>query len=352
MAAGATMKTVAAAVGVSPSTISNAYNKPEQLSAELRERIFAAARELGYPGPDAAARSLRSRRAGAIGLLFTEQLSYAFSDPYSVGMLAGLSEIAERSRTGLLLIPLAGRGQGPDGAWEDEAETVRSAVVDGVVAYCVDEEHPALAVLRQRGLPVVADHDGFGGRRVLIDDRGAARTVGEHLVRLGHRNIAVVADVPPGDDIPHQIERDSELHHDGALRVAGVRDALAALTGESRLTVFGGGHNSRESGVALAEAVLDRQDRPTAIVAVSDVMAFGVLDAMHQRGIQPGRDISVTGFDDVPAAAAAGLTTIRQPIRERGRLLGRMLLDPTYTEERVVLPTELVVRSTTGPALV
>lgn len=349
MASGATMKTVATAVGVSPSTVSNAYNKPEQLSAELRERIFAAARELGYPGPDAAARSLRSRRAGAIGLLFTEQLSYAFSDPYSVGMLAGLSEVVERSRTGLLLIPLAGRWEGRDGAWENEAETVRSAVVDGVVAYCVDEEHPALAVLAQRGLPVVAANDGPGGRRVVIDDRGAARSVGEHLLRLGHRSITVVADVP-GGGIAHQVEHDSELHHDGALRVAGVRDALATFGGETRLTVFGGGHNSRESGMALAEAVLDSRDRPTAIVAVSDVMAFGVLDAMRQRGIQPGRDISATGFDDVPAAAAAGLTTIRQPIRERGRLLGRMLLDPDYTEERVVLPTELVVRSTTGPA--
>src|SRR5262249_36124559 len=81
MPASATMKDVAAAAGVSPSTVSNAYNKPEQLSAEVRHRILAKARELGYPGPDAAARSLRSRRAGAIGLLLTEQLSYAFSDP-------------------------------------------------------------------------------------------------------------------------------------------------------------------------------------------------------------------------------------------------------------------------------
>ena len=100
------MTSVATAVGVSLSTVSNAYNKPEQLSADVRERIFAAARELGYPGPDAAARTLRSRRAGAIGLLLTEQLSYAFSDPFAVGLLAGLAEVAERTRTGLLLIPL------------------------------------------------------------------------------------------------------------------------------------------------------------------------------------------------------------------------------------------------------
>ena len=101
-----TLRTVAEACGVSVSTVSNAYNKPDQLSAEARQRILETAKELGYAGPNPAARTLRSQRAGAIGLLFTEQLSYAFSDPYSVGMLAGLSEVAEQFRTGLLLVPL------------------------------------------------------------------------------------------------------------------------------------------------------------------------------------------------------------------------------------------------------
>src|SRR3954471_6330417 len=106
MAAGPSLKSVAKGAGVSVSSVSNAYNKPEQLSAKVRERILRVAREKGYAGPDAAARSLRSRHAGAIGLLLTEQLSYAFSDPYAVGLLAGLAEVAEESRTGLLLIPV------------------------------------------------------------------------------------------------------------------------------------------------------------------------------------------------------------------------------------------------------
>src|SRR3954454_12113407 len=105
--AGVTLKTVAQAVGVSPSTVSNAYNKPDQLSAALRERILITARELGYAGPDAAARALRSGRAGSVGVLFTDKLSYAFSDPYAVGFLAGLSEIAEQFSTSLLLMPLS-----------------------------------------------------------------------------------------------------------------------------------------------------------------------------------------------------------------------------------------------------
>ncbi|HZE48461.1 MAG TPA: LacI family DNA-binding transcriptional regulator [Jatrophihabitantaceae bacterium] len=341
------MKSVAAAVGVSLSTVSNAYNKPEQLSADVRDRIFAAARNLGYPGPDAAARSLRSRRAGAIGLLLTEQLSYAFSDPFAVGLLAGLSEVAERTRTGLLLIPLPRyEAEADEDAIRESVEAMRSAVVDGVVAYCVDIGHPALDVISIRGLPFVHSDDDLPGRRVVIDEASATRAIGEHLARLGHTNVAMVVDSGRSATTPDEITDASALYNNARLRAQGVREGLGE---NAQLTIVSGGHNSVESGIAAAEFVLDRRERPTAIAAGGDVLAFGVIEAMRRRGLVPGRDISVTGFDDVPAAEGAGLTTVRQPIRDKGRLLGRMLLDPSYTEERVVLPTELVIRSSTGP---
>jgi DNA-binding LacI/PurR family transcriptional regulator len=346
MGSGATLKTVAHVAGVSVSTVSNAYNKPEQLSAELRERILQISRELGYAGPNAAARSLRSARTGAIGLLFTEQLSYAFSDPYSVGMLAGLSEIVERNRTGLLLIPLPERAIGATDpqALVDSAETARKAVVDGIVAYCVEDDHPALEVLMQRGLPMVKGWQVDDTPCVYIDEVCAARLVGEHVSRLGHQHVAVVVDSTP--DGPAREVDDDEPGRTARLRLQGFREGLGP---DVRVTVVAAGHNSVESGVRAAEFALDRRDRPTAILTPGDVLAFGVLSAVRQRGLTPGRDISVTGFDDLPAAAAAGLTTVHQPIAEKGRLLGRMLLDPDFIETRVVLPTELVVRSTTGP---
>ena len=349
MSPGATMKSVAQAVGVSLSTVSNAYNRPEQLSAEMRGRILDKARELGYAGPDAAARSLRSRRSGAIGLLLTERLSYAFSDPFAVGLLAGLSEEAERTRTGLLLIPLPRFDAGADAvALQESVEAMRSAVIDGVVAYCVDVGHPALDVIASRGLPFAHTDDEIDlpGRRVVIDEAGATRAIGEHLARLGHTDVAMVVDSGRADDTPAEIVEESELYTNARLRVQGVREGLGP---NGHLTIVSRGHNSVESGIAAAEVVLDRRDRPTAITAGGDVLAFGVIEAMRRRGLVPGRDISVTGFDDIPAAEAGGLTTVRQPIREKGRLLGRMLLDPSYTEDRVVLPTELVVRSSTGP---
>ncbi|MEV0246632.1 LacI family DNA-binding transcriptional regulator [Nocardia sp. NPDC050712] len=344
----ATMKSVAAAVGVSLTTVSNAYNKPEQLSVALRERIFGAARELGYSGPDAAARTLRGRRAGAIGLLLTEELSYAFSDPFAVGLLAGLSEVAEKSRTGLLLIPLPRYETGADDeAIRESVETVRNAVVDGVAAYCVDANHPALEVISSRGLPFAHSDDDFPGRRVVIDEVTATHAIGAHLAELGHTTVALVVDSGRSPATPREITDLSVLYNNARLRVQGVREGLGA---NATSFVVTGGHNSIESGIAAAELILDRPDPPTAIAAGGDVLALGVLEALRRRGLVPGRDISVTGFDDIPAADSAGLTTVRQPIRKKGQLLGRMLLDPSYTEERVVLPTELIIRSSSGPA--
>jgi DNA-binding LacI/PurR family transcriptional regulator len=346
-----TLKTVAEACGVSISTVSNAYNKPDQLSAEARQRILETAKELGYAGPNPAARTLRSQRAGAIGLLFTEQLSYAFSDPYSVGMLAGLSEVAEQFRTGLLLIPLPVNDPDQPDEVAAATETMRQAVVDGVVAYCVDADHPARQVAVDRGLPIVSTIDLDDDRQgyVLIDEDGAARALGRHLRKLGHRDVAVVVDTRIRTTGPRELlpEDELELFADSRLRLEGLR---AALGPGARVRAYFAGHNSLAAGEAAAAHVLDQQERPTAIACISDVLALGAREAIHQRGLVVGRDISLTGFDDVPRATAVGLTTVRQPIAEKGRLLGRMLLDPEYTERRVVLPTELVVRSSTGPA--
>src|SRR5690349_22317690 len=127
MAPRATLQTIADVLGVSRSTVSNAYNRPDQLAPELRERILAVAADLGHAGPDPAARRLRTGHAGAIGLLFTEALSYAFTDPAAVVFLEGLAREAEASGTALLLVP------SPPGA--DAAQAVRDAVVDGLCIY-------------------------------------------------------------------------------------------------------------------------------------------------------------------------------------------------------------------------
>jgi DNA-binding LacI/PurR family transcriptional regulator len=341
------LKTVASALGVSVATVSNAYNKPDHLSADLRKRIFAAARELGYAGPDPAARSLRSRRTGAIGVLSTVQLSYAFTDPYCTEFLAGVADVAERHRTSVLLIPLAPRAVSSDEEVRQSVEAVRNAVMDGVVIDGIDDSHPALRVVTDRRLPRVRSTDDPAGRCVLIEDRAAAESLGRHLADLGHRHVAVVAASvhAPGEVLV--AADDSVLYPYARLRLAGLLDGLGS---GARVTVVAAGPNRAEDGQAAVQEILRWRPRPTAIVATSDVLALSALATLREHGAEPGADVSVTGFDDVPAAAAAGLTTVRQPIRERGRLMGRMLLDPSMTQRRIVLPAQLVIRASTGPA--
>jgi DNA-binding LacI/PurR family transcriptional regulator len=349
-----TLQTVADVVGVSRSTVSNAYSRPDQLSTELRERILEAARKLGYAGPDAAARTLRRGKARSIGVVFTSSLSYAFTDPYAVQYLRGVAEAAERSGTGMLLVPVS---------LHDEADAiaaVNDAVVDGFSLYCLPDWHPALKAIQARGLPVVSGQrgPGFAGDAAFvgIDEAAATRAAGEHLAGLGHRRIAIIGeylargrgtgliDIIEPDEIQYYTDRERTRGYQQAFRAAGIDWADVSL-----VNVDG---NNRDRGAAAAAYVLDRVPRPTAIVGLSDVIALGVIDAMRERGLAPGRDISVVGFDDIPEAAAASLTTVRQPGAERGRVSAQMLLAPPTdpADRNVVLPTELVVRASTGPA--
>jgi DNA-binding LacI/PurR family transcriptional regulator len=347
MGKGPGLKTVARAVGVSVATVSNAYNKPDHLSTALRERIFAAAQELRYAGPDPAARSLRGARSGSIGVLSTVQLSYAFTDPYCTEYLAGVADIAERYQTSVLLMPLAPRAVSSDEEVRQSVAAVRNAVIDGVVIDGIDDGHPALRVVDERRLPRVRSTDDPAGRCVMIDDRAAGESLGRHLADLGHRNVAVVAasvhaagQVCVGAD-------DSVLYPYARLRVAGLRDGLGA---GARLTVVAVGPNRPEDGRAAAAEILRWRPRASAIVGTSDVLGLSVLAALREHGVHPGAEVSVSGFDDIPDAAVAGLTTVRQPIREKGRLMARMLLDPAMTQRRIVLPARLVIRTSTAPA--
>jgi DNA-binding LacI/PurR family transcriptional regulator len=337
-----TVKTLAEAVGVSPSTISNAYNKPDQLSAELRARIFAAAEELGYAGPDAAGRMLRSGRANAVGVLLTERLSYAFSDPYAIGFLSGLAEVVESDGTSIVLLPISVSGEEPD------VTAVRQANIDALTTLCVSDSHPASLLAKIRGIRLVStavDPDPTSSW-VAIDDEQAGALVGEHLAGLGHRRVAVLVDTnrPAGGDTT-RLSCDDVTCMDCAARLRGLLRVFPA----ERLVVVSAGHNAVESGRAAAGWLLDGPEPPTAIVGTSDVLALGALQALAARRLRAPDDISVCGLDDIPAAEEAGLTTLRQPIAEKGRRVGELLLHPDFADRQILLPIELVARSTTGP---
>lgn len=341
---GVTMKTLAAKLGVSVTTVSNAYSKPDRLSSELRDQILATAKDLGYCGPSAAGRALRSGKSGVCGFLVFGGVPQAFADPYSVIFLGGLSEALEEYGSSVLLL------RAPDGCY-DSGELLQRAAIDALVVSSTVGEVPYEAQLRQRGVRFVRTEAVEDGDWVTINDVQAGRLIGTHLHHLGHRNVVIIAN--GGDKGVEEFDVDDEAMLTRLAGEAWARDRVQGLSEALRdariRVVFAGGY-SRLAGHSAAGPALDVQDRPTALVALSDVLALGAYDAARERGLTPGRDVSISGFDDIPDSGFLGITTIHQPIAEKGRLAGRLAMDPDYPERQVTLPVELVVRSSTGPA--
>lgn len=340
-----TLQTIADRLGVSRTTVSNAFSKPDQLSDALRERILATAAELGYVGPDPAARTLRRGRAGTIGLMLTESLTYAFGDPYAMEILSGVAEATEPEGLALLLIPV------PPGL--DQRQAVARAVVDAFCIYAMPEHSPAVATAVQRALPLVCvdgpvldDHPYVGS-----DDHAAALAVGRHVAARGHRCWGVVtyrllSDGHTGliDDarIARTTFESTRQRLTGILRAAGE-------VGMARADVqIYEGVNRPALGRRAAAAMLDGPKPPTAILCLSDELAAGVVEEVGERGLRVPDDVAVTGWDDTRRAEALDLTTVHQRPREKGRLAARWLLDGTTGARRELLDTELVVRGSTG----
>ena len=371
----ATLASLAAELKVSRTTISNAYNRPDQLSADLRERVLATAKRLGYPGPDPVARSLRTRKAGAVGVVMTEPLNYSFSDPAALDFVAGLAESCEDAGQGLLLVAV-----GPNRSVSDGSAAAAWAGVDGFVVYSASDVDPYLQVVLQRHLSVVVvdqPKDVPGASRVCIDDRAGMAELAKHVVALGHREIGVLAmrlgrERPPGGGKPVVANPDrlrSPHFHVQRERIHGVYDAMidAGLDPESLTVVESYEHQPTSGGVA-AEVALEinprkpgaispfgsallENDVPSALICTADVLAVSAMDYLRARGIYVPGQMTVTGFDGVPEALRRGLTTVKQPSMEKGLRAGHLLHNPPRSGLPVidVLDTELIRGRTSSP---
>lgn len=347
------LREVAQRLGVSAVTVSNAYNRPDQLSPGLRRRVLAAAAELGYAGPQPAARMLRTGRAGAIALYNHDPITHLLEDPLAIAFMSGVSELCHERQVGLLILPGAVSGR-PD------ASAIDAAAVDGFLLYALAEDDPGRARVLARRQPVVAvDVDPIeGAAAVGIDDRAAAALAAEHVLALGHRSLAVLAleitaSLRTGLADPDRIA--AATFRVTRERWRGYADVLARHGIDPRsVPVFETASNGEVGGEAGGRALLDpgaAGRRPTAILAMSDRLALGALRAARGLGLRVPEEVAIVGFDDVPRAREAGLTTIRQPAREKGRAAARLLLDGGGTGPRtVLLPTELVVRRSTAGA--
>ncbi|SDP20405.1 DNA-binding transcriptional regulator, LacI/PurR family [Nakamurella panacisegetis] len=343
------LATVAVRVGVSTATVSNSFNRPEKVSDTVRSKVLAEAARQGYAGPDPAARQLsRGGRTDTLGLLLTEELPLAFTDPAAVAFLQGLAASCQGAGQNLLLISATSNS--------DASDAVRAAVVDGFVVYAVRADDPHLQRILDRRLPTVlvdtpAPTDAVDW--VGPDDRAGARELAEVLIEQGHRRIGAITAGLRGARYSGPAEHRSSADLPASIhgsRIQGLRDALGAA-GLDDLPIEERPENTHAAGADALHALMDRRPDLTAVCVLMDVMAIGALAAARDRGLDIPGDLTVTGYDDIPQAAAAGLTTVSQPLTDKGRIAGELYLSRRAggPSRRRVLPTHVKVRSSSGP---
>ena len=358
-----TLARVAELAGVSVSTASLAFSGAGPITAETRDKVLAAAAELGYSGPNPLGRQLRSGRSGIVGVVLGDQPGRAFRDPVAVKVLDGLVDVLGTEDLGVLLIPgvravASPRAEGDDAPPVPAVDPLlESAAMDvAVLVWGVLTDDATLAALRRRDVPVVVGEGGRveGAPLVALDDRAGTALAVRHLQELGHTRIAEITlpldaaerSGPIDATRLAQADRTSTRH-----RLAGVRDAVEpVISWETPASLV---EHGRDAATEILGAWVPETERPTAIVAHSDLLAAGAVIAARELGLRVPEDVSVAGFDgiDLPWLSPDVLTSVHQPLQAKGAALGRAVLgvlagdEPTCT----TLPVELVPGTTTGP---
>ncbi|MFJ7070990.1 LacI family DNA-binding transcriptional regulator [Streptomyces sp. NPDC101115] len=305
-----TLEAVAARAGVSRATVSRVVNGGAGVRQALVDKVREAVEELGYV-PNHAARSLVTRRHGAVAVIIAEPEFRIFSDPFFEQQVRGISRELTAHDTQLVLLWVEGPG--------DHGRIARyldGGHVDGALAFSLHSDDRLPALIARSRVPAV-----FGGRPAVgsnpavpyvdCDNRGGAREAVRHLVDLGRHRIAHLAG-----------PRDQTSALD---RIAGYHDVLVDADPE----LLCQGDFTRESGARAMAGLLDRRPDVDAVFAANDLMAAGALQVLRQRGIRVPEDIAVVGFDDMDSVVRdtdPALTTVRQDIEGMGRLMVRLLM--------------------------
>ena len=330
-----TIGDVAAHAGVGAATVSRVLNDSPKVSEPTRQRVLAAIEVLDYR-PSPLARGLSLGRGHGFGVIVP-----FFTHASAVERLRGVVDVLADSPYDLVLFDI----ESPERRDQVFAEMLRRDRADGLLVMSLPPAPGALDRLAARGVPVVVvDVGGTNVSAVTSDDFGGGRMATRHLVELGHERIGFLGDAP---DNPFGFTS-------SARREAGYVEELASARIRFDAALVRHGPHDREIARCLATELLALDEPPTAIFASSDVQALGVMEAARDASLAVPDQLSVIGYDDVELSAYAGLTTVRQPLFESGRLGARMLLEalagraPAEPESHQ-LPIELVLRSTTGP---
>lgn len=361
-----TIRDVARHADVSIATVSRVMRESEGVRPQTRARVLAAAEELEYT-PSQLGRQLAERRHAANGIVFPD-----LSGPYYAEVVLGYEAVAAELRRSVLILSTHGR--------TDAEEAVRAMAgrCDGLVILGRTVSDPVVESLAARGVPLVLVARPQIGAvdSVSAENRDSAHALAEHLLAGGARRLLFVGDPDTSPDVDQRWQGFREAVEGcgvsrlgpggprtsttGAVGPGGPRTSTTGAVGPGgpRTSTTGASvelvavHDLDESeGARVAAAYLD--DLPDAFACANDELALGLLGRLREAGVDvPGR-VRVTGWDDVMAARYAGLTTVRQPMRELGataaRLLDELIVGDRTDPRHELLPTELVVRNTSTP---
>ena len=329
-----TLEIVAARAGVSRATASRVLNGSLHVSPGAYEAVTRAADELRYR-PNRAARSLVTRRTDSVAFVVTEPDERLFSDPFFATFLRGAHDELTANNVQLVLAFASG------GRDRERLERFASGQhVDGIVLISLHGKDPLPLQLEELGVPVVLMGRPLKNAELLYyvdaDNTAGASQATRLLLDRGCRRVATI--IGPQDMVA------------GKQRLAGYKAALRSASVTFDPDLVAQGDFTRTGGIQAMQALLEIAPDLDGVFAASDPMAFGALSALRAAGRAVPDDVAVIGFDDAPDAASADppLTTVRQPIGEMGRQVARLLLARVAgeeTERSIVLPTEVVVRS-------
>lgn len=328
-----TIKEVAAAAGISFGTVSRVINNDVHVKAETRERVLQEMERLGYV-VNRQARSLAGGKSNMIGVLAPD-----LGTGYIGEIIRGIDAELSLASYDMMLFTT-------HRAATKEANYVANlakGMVDGLLLVLPRNPSDYIRILTRREFPfVLIDHQGNGDPCPAVGATNwqGAYNATEYLIKLGHTRIGFIT---------------GSLDLGAAMdRLNGYKSALRANHVPFSEALVYEGTFFQPDGFAGASALLDLPEPPSAIFASNDVMAMGAMDAVRNRGLSIPDDISILGFDDIPQAELVrpALTTVRQPLEKMGRIATQMLLDklknPDKTTNRIELPTELIVRSSTS----
>ena len=332
-----TLEEVAKLAGVSRATASRVFTLSPKVSPKARRAVERAAQKLSYV-PNRAARTLVTGRTDSIGLVIPEPTAMLFGDPFFPRLVRGISEVLSPRQLQLVLLAPQ------SAADESRLEGYLSAGhVDGVLMVSIHGADPLPERLHQRGMPVVLGGRPSGNGPVTyvdVDNVGGARMAVEHLLATGRKRIATISgplDMGAGID-----------------RLQGYREAIRQAGLDMDETYEALGNFGHESGSVAMERLLDRHPDLDAVFCASDVMASGALGVLREHRRRVPQDVAVVGFDDssIATSTVPALSSVRQPIEEMGREMARLLLSAIDAAgsggKRVILATELVVRTSSG----